>query len=759
MSDDITLQFGASVEGATAAIDSLKGKIEGFTSPINELSGSLKELGEIVIAAFAIEKIADFAARMAEVGEEVTRTSAMLGVSVKDTQELGFVAEVTGGSAESMARTLERLQVNLQRAKDPTSAQAAALRELGLSAQQMLSVPITEQVGLLADSYKRLKDEGINPTTLGLQLMGRQAAGLTPELEKGRDGINELMKAGEDAGAILTDQTVAALTDLAEHDNIAGASARGLGATIVGVLAPSFSGMVKIFTDVSAAIKKSIDDGGTWKVVFEVVAAAVDLVDISFAVAIATVESFWELTKAAAKDIAALWQATGRVMYDAFTLNFSDMKGAWSDLQTHLQDNAKTMLTNIGGIAKKAADEIRTALGTVEAPDIKANKPPPGPDKDALKAAAEQYSELMKQAQEQASTAIKLADTAFNSTKEHLAAEVKLHEMTQSQETMALLAALDQKRSAQEQAITAEVGAEMAAVQQKLALYAKGTADWQKAENEKTEILQKSIDQRKELEAKYFADRQKIVDQAAENDAKEWKAAGDAVAGALNSQLLKMLQGKETFAQASKQVAADLVLDEIKNQIKLTAEYLADIARRLAAHIAAETGMTAASVGGDAARAASATASGQVSILETIGNAIKSIFASSGQTAAEVTAAVAPESGPAAPAIGAAAGASTLAGGMSFLGGYATGSWGLPDTGFYLGHKDEIVVPSQGGVADEMRSALRGGRGGVGDTHLHVNALDSTDVERFLNDNAHKIGKSLNDWRRRGGHLGLRTAR
>jgi hypothetical protein len=387
----------------------------------------------------------------------------------------------------------------------------------------------------------------------------------------------------------------------------------------------------------------------------------------------------------------------------------------------------------------------------------------------------------MKLAQEQYGVTVKLADEAFSQTREHLAAEVRLHEISYSEETAALLAALEQKRAAEEAALATELKQQKDAVearkaaltdemaQQKRAAedntaqYNKEAAALQKLTEQEIELTQKSTDKRKEIDARYFAERQKMVDQAAEQEAKEWKSVADQVSGAFNSQLAKMLQGKESWAQASRKIEQDLALKFIEDQVKMTAEFLAGKARELAATIMTETGKTSATTAGAALRAAADTASGQTSILETIANALKAIFAGAGQTAAGVSGNLAPAIGPAAVPAGAAAGAAVVALSTALAGGgggsFDVGTNYVVRGGIAHVHSGETIVPAGMPVAQGSGPYRPGANASGANVSVNISALDSRSVARFFNDNAGHMIRAINKGIKSGAHLGLRTAR
>jgi hypothetical protein len=273
--------------------------------------------------------------------------------------------------------------------------------------------------------------------------------------------------------------------------------------------------------------------------------------------------------------------------------------------------------------------------------------------------------------------------------------------------------------------------------------------------HEGTAQYQRILNERKAAYDKYLLERQKATEKAEEEDAKQWKAAADQVAGAFNSQLKGLLAGTTSWSQAMKNISADLVLKFIEGQVKATAEFLANKAREVAAAIAGEGTKTTATTTGAALRSAAEVASGQTSILAVVANAIKSIYASGGETGAKVTAAVADEAGPAAPAIGAAAAAATIAPNLALVATYDVGTDYVLRSGLAIIHQGEQIRPAVGS------GPYTGKNDRGGDTHvaLNITAMDSRSVERFFHDNAKHMIRAINNGIKSGAHLGLRGAR
>jgi len=143
---------------------------------------------------------------------------------------------------------------------------------------------------------------------------------------------------------------------------------------------------------------------------------------------------------------------------------------------------------------------------------------------------------------------------------------------------------------------------------------------------------------------------------------------------------------------------------------------------------AKEIAQTTATTSGQAARAAAESTGASASLLLTVGNALKSIFASTGQTVAGVTANQAPLVGPAAIGEGAAAGAATLAAATAFLPAFDVGTNLVTQSGIAMIHQGEEIKPAAGS------GPWQGGQESSGDTHLNFNisTVDAASFASFL---------------------------
>jgi hypothetical protein len=218
----------------------------------------------------------------------------------------------------------------------------------------------------------------------------------------------------------------------------------------------------------------------------------------------------------------------------------------------------------------------------------------------------------------------------------------------------------------------------------------------------------------------------------------------------MNSQVDGLLRGTTTMAQAFKNMAASMIEDWIKFEIKSMAEDTA----RVAAHVTGDATIAAAD------QTASAAGLGGI-----LANAVKAIEAFAAETGAGVAAFMAPIIGPAAPAAGLAAASSVVGTGLAL---FDAGAWQVPSDMLAGIHQGEMIVPARGGVADEFRSFMAGGGLGSGQggrdklvtvaptMHFHNSPYDDHGFERLLNGNGGRLMKAIDRAVRDGAHHGLR---
>jgi hypothetical protein len=90
-----------------------------------------------------------------------------------------------------------------------SSEAASTLRELGLSASQMLAASPEQQFALFADAIKSIQDPSLR-VAAAMNVFGKGAAEIIPLLLEGSAGINAMVREAEDLGVVMSGETAAA---------------------------------------------------------------------------------------------------------------------------------------------------------------------------------------------------------------------------------------------------------------------------------------------------------------------------------------------------------------------------------------------------------------------------------------------------------------------------------------------------------------------------------------------------------------------
>ena len=610
---DVQVSFGANIQELIDGVDGIRGLLGGLAAALG--------------AAFSVEGIENFIASMAELGSHIDRTSKILGISTSEVQELGVVAKATGGDAGSLTHAIGLLQRNLETAQSGIGPTAQALKALGLNAKELAALPIPEQVAKIADAFNKYADGG-RKAALANELVRGGAETLLPAIEGGSAGFNKLKDAAVEAGAVMTSQTVKSLDDLSVKSGLAKASLTALGGTLVAIT-PGLGTFLDGVATTAGHLTALASTGNLAEYTLGYLDEVVDNLGYRFV-------------------------ALGHAIGNLSTLNFAHLASDWARDEASLLANAKTEGADLDAILNRSIESYKKLLAATKT-DNRPQAPESGaPDKSAITAQLEEYQ-----------TESKLADEAYKQTQEHLAAEVKLHELTYDQETAKLLDALEDR-----------YGMELAANAAEAAVGGQTVAQYQKIADEK-----RLIDQ------KYAADHQKIVDQQLEKDTQSWQNIVQPIEGAFNSQLRGLLSGTETWAQASKKIFGDLVIAVIEGFEKIALQWAVT--------------QLAMAVGGPSAAAATA---------------LKDIVSSAAAVGAEVTAQLTPAIGyPAALAAGTAAEAGVV-------GSFATQAVPSLDVGTDYVTRGGLAVIHEG---EAIRPAQSSGpytganSGGSGDNHFH----------------------------------------
>src|ERR1700722_12782391 len=133
MSDDVSVRFGADTSELNAGANQASEKVHDFANSVDEARNEIRDFKELLIEAFAIDKIINFIDKMSEVGEQIERSATMTALSADQVQTLGFAMAMTGGNAEEATSVMSRFERNVLAASSGAGSAYEAFQRMGIS--------------------------------------------------------------------------------------------------------------------------------------------------------------------------------------------------------------------------------------------------------------------------------------------------------------------------------------------------------------------------------------------------------------------------------------------------------------------------------------------------------------------------------------------------------------------------------------------------------------------------------------------------
>ena len=246
--------------GTVSAIREVEHALHALVSPISGLRDSFLDVAEAAGVAFAIEKIAEFAEKMAEIGEHAVNMAAALNMSAEQFNTLSGAMSIVGANADALVRGFRTLQSAAQAAQaSPESRQGFAFRQLTLDVDQFAATLRTkpeEALDILFAKWQELGSMGGAAGPFGI-ILARFYPEFAKVAEKGGEGLDELKQKFKDTGAPTNDM-LKNLDGLAEKIHLAGKAFENLGLVIADNLVGPLGTALDLATKLVSAITKAV---------------------------------------------------------------------------------------------------------------------------------------------------------------------------------------------------------------------------------------------------------------------------------------------------------------------------------------------------------------------------------------------------------------------------------------------------------------------------------------------------------------------
>lgn len=262
-SPEVKIRISGDAKGADAAFRQIKGSL-------TRLSGDLSKVQVLAARALnftglaggaSVTALLGLAKAAADTADQMGKLAQSSGVSVKELSRLAFAADLSGTSAEELAKGLAKLSTD-------ASSGGLKLRELGIntldaSGKLKTSDQIFREV---ADRFSALPD-GVTKTTAAIGLFGDELGPkLIPLLNQGAGGLRKLADEADRFGKTISEDQVRRAEEFNDNLTRLQAVAQATGQELGALLIPALNDLSLAFLEALKESGKIANDDGlrTW---------------------------------------------------------------------------------------------------------------------------------------------------------------------------------------------------------------------------------------------------------------------------------------------------------------------------------------------------------------------------------------------------------------------------------------------------------------------------------------------------------------
>ena len=721
MADDVQVKFGAEISDLQAGINSIKDSFAGLSGFTQGMMESFTGIGEAIGAAFAGDKIIDFAEKMGELGEQVERTSAMTGLSTKAVIDFQYAVKMMGGDGEAAAASLRILERNMGQAQAGSEKAATALKDAGVSMKTIASGNIQDALGEIANHFSETAD-GVNKTTIAIEAMGRGGSTLIPVLDQGSNGLHLIYVEADRVNSVL-EKNVSKFAQTGQAIKTASDATSNYTQALYTALEPALNAIVKTWDAWMTELTQSTQGGNLLTAVITGLADAFEIALVAVDALITGIEQLWDIGEGIIKGLVDALGGAATALQDLVELDWSKAK---EDAETYGKkigddiaagfDRANKAGADFMVRTKSAWDTLNGAQVGLPAKKDDTQKPPPKLTPDKEKDDTGDQAGLLEKERTGYTE-------SYENKKEADELKVQSGKMTNEEMFTDLQAELSKEHDAIHQSFLDEE-----------ALYAGKPAKQAEINQEMLNADQKYLNQKAALDL-----------QAAKQSEKSWDSAFNTIDKSFDTMLTGVLQGTQTIPQAFERMAGDMIISFTEAIAKMLIRWAA-LKAATAVNLLSE--QQAGSIGGGANNGLMSQLT--MGILSLVGIDLVSTAGTDANTTAVA-------------ALTAAVTANTTALVVSkAVPSFDVGSPNIPHDMVAQIHQGEMIVPAN--TAAGVRSgdlsiggAAGGGVGGDSHTHFHISSMDSAGVAKLLKQHGAAIAAGVAG-AARGGNGGLRTA-
>lgn len=260
--------FGKEEKDAEKKSKDLHGSLGNLGAGLKNLASGVLKAAAAAVAAVATATGAAIAGAV-ELGKQAMETADTMqqmaditGFTAEQLQIMDYQGKALGVDLDTMQGAQSRLTKSMDAAKSKTSEQAKVFKELGVSTRdsdgnlrdsKVVMQEVINALGKVANETER--------DTLALQLFSRGAMELNPLIKAGGEELARLADEAERTGAVMSNETVAALDAAGDAMDGLKSSAIGIAGTLLSTFQPQIDSTITMFKGLAASASEASKSG------------------------------------------------------------------------------------------------------------------------------------------------------------------------------------------------------------------------------------------------------------------------------------------------------------------------------------------------------------------------------------------------------------------------------------------------------------------------------------------------------------------
>ena len=169
-----------------------------------DMKARFKKVGKAMKAAMTVGAVATFAYfnKFRNEMDRIGKLSKRLEEAPETLQRIGLAAELAGADLETVVKGAQKFVRSVVEASEGSKIYKRAMDVLGLSAKDLLELPLEEQLIALSDAYVKSGKGGAELAAIQ-DLLGKQGVELIPLLREGPDALREAMERAKPVSAAM----------------------------------------------------------------------------------------------------------------------------------------------------------------------------------------------------------------------------------------------------------------------------------------------------------------------------------------------------------------------------------------------------------------------------------------------------------------------------------------------------------------------------------------------------------------------------